>query len=36
MLVPVRAHLGVGGHECQMARPHLICTNPALNADVQL
>lgn len=23
------AHLGVGGHECQMARPHLICKDAA-------
>lgn len=23
------AHLGVGGHECQMARPHLICKKAA-------
>lgn len=25
----LRAHLGVGGHECQMARPHLICKDAA-------
>lgn len=23
------AHLGVGGRECQMARPHLICKDTA-------
>lgn len=27
---------GGGGHECQMARPHLICRGAALNANMQL
>lgn len=29
LLCGLCAHLGVGGHECQMARPHLICKDAA-------